>query len=147
MNDPTKSGREVLVVLDPNFGERLRDEWHGQGVWITMSPVNAVTVRSLWATAPSQNHLTGITGFTHEKDATAEDRLLAHLSDIDLHHGPYSTKSPYTALAVIGTPLSDNIRTALSQLGFLEFKERRDGFVANRSKEEASFAGGLAHLR
>ena len=33
---------------------------------------------------------------------TPEDRFLAELGTIDLHHGPYSTNTPYTALTVIG---------------------------------------------
>jgi hypothetical protein len=137
MSDLAKSGGEVLLVLDPDFGERLRDEWQGQAVWITMSPVNAVTVRSLWAAAPSQDQLTGITGFTHQEGATAEHQLLDQLSNIDLHHGPYSTTLPHTTLAVIGTTLTENVRAALSTLGFVEFEQRPDGFVANRSEAEA----------
>jgi hypothetical protein len=137
MDDPVKSSRDVLVVLDPDFGEHLRNEWYGQAVWITMSPVNAVTVRSLWADAPREDHLTPITGFTHQEGTPAEGQLLAQLTAIDLHHGPFSTKTPYTALTVIGTALTESVRTALLRLGFLEFEQRPDRFVAKRSEGEA----------
>jgi hypothetical protein len=99
--------QEVLVVLDPNFADRVRDAWRGQPVWITMSPVNAPEVRALWANTSSPNHLTGITGFAHDERAAAEDRLLGQLSMIDLHHGPYSTDTPYTVLTVIGAQLTE----------------------------------------
>jgi hypothetical protein len=111
-------------VLDPTFGDPLRDAWHGQPVWITISPVNAPEVQAIWASTPSPNHLTGITGFTHEEGAAAEDRLLAQLSTIDLHHGPYSTKTPYAVLTVIGATLTESVRAALSELGFSKFQQR-----------------------
>jgi hypothetical protein len=97
-----------------------------------MSPVNAPEVRALWANTSSPNHLTGITGFAHDERAAAEDRLLGQLSMIDLHHGPYSTDTPYTVLAVIGAQLTEPVRAALSELGFSRFQHRPDGFTATR---------------
>jgi hypothetical protein len=124
---------EVLVVFDADFGDRV-SAWRGRPVWITMSPANARVVQALWASAPNP---TGITGFKHEADVPAEDRLLAEISTIDLHHGPYSSKTPYTALIVIGVQLSDRIRSALSEFGFSSFQHRPDGFMASRSDAEA----------
>ncbi len=133
MSREKNSVREVLVVLDPNFGDRLRDAWRGQPVWITMSPVNAPEVRALWADLPSVNHLTGIMGFTHQAGVAAEDRLTAELSTSDLHHGPHSTDTPYTVLTVIGAQLTEPVRAALSELGFSRSQLRPDGFVAARA--------------
>jgi hypothetical protein len=135
MSNANSSVREVLVVLDPTFGDRLRDAWHGQPIWITMSPVNAPEVQAIWISTPSPNHLTGITGFAYEEGAAAEDRLLAQLSTIDLHHGPYSTKTPYTVLTVIGATLTEPVCAALSELGFSKFQQRPDGFAATRGEE------------
>jgi hypothetical protein len=135
MSNANSSAQEVLVVLDPNFGDRLRDVWRGQPVWITMSPVNAPEVQALWASTPSPIHLTGITGFAHEEGAAAEDGLLAQLSTIDLHHGPYSTKTPYAVLTVIGAQLTEPVRAALSELGFSKFQQRPDGFAATRAED------------
>ena len=132
MSSEKSSVQEVLVVLDPNFGDRLRDAWRGQPVWITMSPANAPEVQALWANTPSPNHLTGITGFAHEEGVAAEDRLLAELSTIDIHHGPYSTNTPYSVLTVIGAQLTEPVRAALSELGFSTFQQRPDGFAAAR---------------
>src|SRR5215510_14634177 len=122
MSREKSSVHEVLVVLDPNFGDRLRDAWRGQPVWITMSPVNSPEVQALWANTPSSSHLTWITdpheitGFAHEEGVAAEDRLLAQLDTIDDHHGPYSTNTPYTVLTVIGAQLTEPVRAALSEL-------------------------------
>jgi len=66
-----------------------------------MSFTNEPVVRSLWANHPELNHLTGITGMWFDP-LVAEDRFIAELGTIDLHHGPYSTSNPYTELEVVG---------------------------------------------
>jgi hypothetical protein len=96
MSKVNASAESVLVVVAPGFGEKLKVIPVGRPVWITMSPVNEPIVRSLWESQKSTNHLTGITGFRFDKEISAEDRFRAELDTIDLHHGPYSSTSPYT---------------------------------------------------
>ena len=127
----------VLVVLDPNYGERLRQMWPGRPVWIVMSPINEPTVRSLWASHPDRDHLTGITGLRFDADALPENGLLDNLDMIDLHHGTHSSKDPYTVLEVSGAGLRIDVREALCKLGFETFLEHGGGFTARRSTEEA----------
>jgi hypothetical protein len=138
MTTQTLSPARLLVILDPDYGDRLREVSPGQPVWITMSPVNTPVIRSLWATHPDSNHLTGITGFGFDTSVPADECFLAELDTIDLHHGPYSTVAPYTQLEVIGVPLATSIRTALSRIGFAQFSEGQNGFIATRTHEEAS---------
>jgi hypothetical protein len=102
-----------------------------------MSCVNEPVIRSLWATRSEPNHLTGITGMRFDGDIAPEDHFLAELDTIDLHHGPYSTTSPYTVLEVIGAPLTNSIRAALSKIGFTDFTESQNRFAATRTAEEA----------
>jgi hypothetical protein len=127
----------VLVIVDPNYGERLRQVWPGQPVWIAMSSTNEPTVRSLWASHPDGDHLSGITGFRFDANARPENSLLDNLNMIDLHHGLHSSKDPYTVLEVSGARLTIDVRDALSKLGFEKFLENTDGFTARRSREEA----------
>ena len=127
----------VLVILDPNYGERLRQMWPGRPIWIAMSPINEPTVRSLRASHPDGDQLSGITGFRLDAGGPPENSLLDNLNMIDLHHGPYSNKDPYTVLEVIGARLTINVREALSKLGFEKFLENPDGFSARRSTKEA----------
>jgi hypothetical protein len=140
MSDAPKAGNQaasVLVVLDPHCGERLRQMWQpGRPAWIVMSPFNEPTVRSLWASHPD-DHLTGITSFQFDPGATPEDSFLDYLHTIDLHHGPYSNETSYAEFEVIGARLTSDVREALSELGFEEFSERTDRFIAQRSEEEA----------
>jgi hypothetical protein len=127
----------VLVILDPNYGDRLREVWPGRPVWIAMTSINEPTVRSLWGSHPDNDHSSGITGFRFDVDATPEKSLLDNLAMIDLHHGLHSSKGPYIALEVNGARLTTEVREALSKLGFKKFLENVDGFTAQRSTEEA----------
>jgi hypothetical protein len=141
-SQPPKKGKltsSVLVILDPNYGEQLRQVWPGQPVWIAMSSTNTV-VRSLWASHPDGDHLSEITGFRFDADISPENNLLDNLNAIDLHHGAYSSKDPYTVLEVSGARLTIDVRHALSKLGFEKFLENTDGFTARRSSEEAAKA-------
>lgn len=128
----------LLVVMDPHFGVRLQAAWTNQPVWAVMSPVNEPVIRALWAAHPQPNHLVGLTGFSVDASATAEDQFLDELDIIDLHHGPYSSATSYTELEVIGCRLTAPVHEALTQLGFSQFNSERDGFTATRSREEAA---------
>lgn len=137
MNHLNASAESVLVIVAPDFGEKLRTIPAGRPVWITMSSANEPIVRSQWETRGSADHLTGITGFHFDREISAEDRFLAELDTIDLHHGRYSSTSPYTEIVVVGARLTAEIRADLSDLGFTDFAEAEDGFAARRTHEEA----------
>lgn len=135
----TEHPYEVLVVLDPEFGERLKDWWPGRPVWIVNSEVNNRAAESLWKNAPDQHgHLTGISGLTHYLDRGSEGCFLAYLDTIDLHHGPLSADPPYTVMRVIGACLTPTVREALCDYGFSRLEANPEGFVAFRTREEAS---------
>jgi hypothetical protein len=137
MSHPTANTLPVVVIVDPDFGEKLGSIPVGQAVWIAMSPANEPTVRSLWKRRNAPDHLTGITGFLFDDGVSAEDRFLAELDTIDLHHGPYSSTSPYTEIVVIGAHPTAEVRKDLSELGFADFTEIENGFTARRTPEEA----------
>lgn len=128
----------VVVVLDRAYGERLRALWAGQPIWIELSPLNEPVVHEIWEQSHEPSHLTGITGLKFDPAVSPEERLLADLDTIDLHHGAYSSSTPYTELNVLGCPLNNRIRGALAELGFADFEEQDLGFVARRTSEQAA---------
>ncbi len=138
MTPPRRSKSRLFVIVDPEYGRRLLEMEPGWPVWITMSPTNKPVVYSLWQTCPEPDHLTGITGFQFDPDIGPDERFLAQLRTIDVHHGAYSSSNPYTELEVIGTSLTVAIREALSQLGFSKFTEGQDCFVATHSGDHLS---------
>jgi hypothetical protein len=65
----------LYVILDANFGERLR-QIVPNPVWIVMSPINEPVVMSIWKTSPQPDHTIGVTGFSFRADVTPEQALL-----------------------------------------------------------------------
>jgi hypothetical protein len=131
--------RRVVVILDAEYGEKLRGLAPALPIWIVMSPTNEPVIRSLWSMAVGPiDPITGITGLRWDPGSEPEERFLYELDTIDLHHGPDSTMYPYTVLEVIGVPLTVPVRTALSKFGFYHFTEDPDRFIATRSLEEAN---------
>ena len=88
--------------------------------------------------------MTGITAFNFDPDALPENSFLKFLGTIDLHHGPYSSETPYTALEVRGARLTIDVREALGELGFDEFVEHRMGSAPDAARKKP---GKLRDLR
>jgi hypothetical protein len=133
-----EAASRVLVILDPEFGVRLKDLRRRQPVWIVDSPANWPVAKGLWNCSASHDQQSGITLFRTDPEASAEQSLLAELSTIDLHCGPYSSESSYTVLEIIGARLNETVRSTLSSAyGFAEFEENPGGFVATRTPESA----------
>ena len=136
MADQADHPRQLLVVLDPAFGDSLHEVRPDQPVWIVESACTTPVVKALWAVPPGRRSLSDVTSFT-PKEQEPVDEFLAQLDMIDLHHGLYSSQTPYTLIEVVGAPLTDDIRTALRQLGFDTFKPTQRGFSSHRSETEA----------
>jgi hypothetical protein len=134
---PDDPARTVVLILDAEYGEKLRNLWVGQPIWIVMSLTNKRVIDDVLANSKSVSSLTGITNFTHESDESLSQQFRHRLGTIDLHHGRYSSATPYTRLRVIGLPLTEDEKALLSCLGFDHFESTSDGFFADRGVEEA----------
>lgn len=127
-----KSPYKVYVIVDRQFGEKLALLPSDNPVWIVDTPINKMVVQRLWGENQTKEHLVGITTFIDSTAASPEDLFLNELDVVDLHHGQYSADPPYTVLEGIGTPLTEKIKSALSDLGFNEFTFLPAGFSASR---------------
>ena len=126
----------ILLIYDQAFGEKLREATPSSPIWIVASPANNPYIAEAWSQGHA-DHLVGVTKLNHDPASRAEDHFLDDLSTIDLHHGPYSTDTPYTALEVLGLRMTDQFRQALSQLGFDQINETDTGFHAKRNDRAA----------
>ena len=121
----------VSIVLDREFGSRLRGVLEFGPIWVVDSSTNREAAQKLWAELPDFNHLTGITVFKAGTSTPAET-LIGEIATIDLHHGEYSADPPYTAIRVFGCEPEPEVRNALAEFGFDSFKPTVDGFEAVR---------------
>jgi len=123
----------VAVVLDPDFGDRLRGLSAGMPVWIAEIPSNRVAAEAAWASRPVGTHLDGVTTFRVDRSLTPEAWLVDILPTVDLHHGDYSHDPPYAGVAVFGANPTPEVRAALVEFGLVNVVERPGGFLATRS--------------
>jgi hypothetical protein len=115
---------KVSLVVDNNYGKRLHS-LVTDAVWIIDRPANRVavdTLRQMKGAAP-------VTTFI-SLSSVPKAACLGILQMVDLHHGEYS--GGYSVLEVVGTPLDEELRSAIKELGFSEFEATSDGFLARR---------------
>jgi hypothetical protein len=125
-------GHRVFVVLDREYGERLSELAANGPVWIVDTPTNRAVAQKIWTADRNRSHLDGVTAFKTGDACSSETTLIDQLDTIDLHHGTYSANPPYTVLEVIGTTISERVKTQLSQFGFNQFQRTAEGFRAVR---------------
>jgi hypothetical protein len=121
----------VAVVVDPAFGERLRELPPGVPVWVADTPANRAAAQRLWRGRRERTHLDGVTTFEVEPGRTPAEWCAAVLGQVDLHHGEYSHAPPYAAVEVIGAEPTAELRAALAQYGLTEVTPRPGGFRAS----------------
>jgi len=125
----------VHVIVDPDYGERLRDLPGDEAAWVADTSTNHPVIQSIRATQsvePYSGYLTGITSFKVDAGETPEDWLLGVLDPVEVHHNAYSQTPPYTILRVIGTVLTPRIRERLESDDFVKFEDLPEGFVAHK---------------
>ena len=124
----------VALVVDPEYGPRIETIAATMPVWVVDTPTNRRAAESLRQRAPSDLPHTApgaVTIFRVQLDESPAAWALAILVDIDLHHGKYSHTPPCTALEVIGTGPTNDLRDALREYGLTDLESRADGFRAS----------------
>jgi hypothetical protein len=130
------TGYCVFVVVDKQYGERLRELVRTGPVWVVDTPTNRSAAEKLWAERPDASHLEGVT--IYKSSATSpEDALLEELDTIDLHHGAYSADPPYTILEAIGASATEKVKAELAHYGFNQIFPTSAGFRAIRPLDDA----------
>src|SRR5262245_45076505 len=120
----------VAIILDPLFGERLRQVAERNDLWTVPSPVNREVVQDLWAQDKAGRGGHTVTMWSHPP--IAPEDWLGMLEEIELHHGEYSHNPPVSVLEVFGSKPTHEARAALGEYGYLDVVETVDGFRAKR---------------
>jgi hypothetical protein len=130
----------VHVVVDLEYGERLRDLPASEPAWVVDSKDNHPVIEALWREPKATDESGGITSFKYNADDKPEDWLIAVLSAVDLHHGEYSHDPPYSVLNVIGVEWSSRIQDELERFGFGRHETTVEGFVVVRLRGDDGVA-------
>jgi hypothetical protein len=122
----------VHVVVDPLYGEKLRDLPADEPMWVVDTETNRPVIERLRKERCASSNLEGITSFKCGPQVSLEICFTDELPAVDLHHGEFSHNPPYSILNVIGVGLSDKIRTALEEYGFTGYEPAVEGFLTWR---------------
>jgi hypothetical protein len=128
----TEAPYSVSVVLDRDFGERIRELLEAGPVWVVDSAPNQTSAQGIWATFPERDHLDGVTIFKASADRDPAQVLVDEMDTIDMHHGMYSANPAYTVMHVIGCELGPEVQKKLAEFGFDSFTRTSEGFEASR---------------
>ncbi|HUY81388.1 MAG TPA: hypothetical protein VMU92_06660 [Acidobacteriaceae bacterium] len=119
LSSMSKAPYSVSIVLDREFGARLRELLELGPVWVVDTDSNRDSAQKLWAEFPSRSHLDGITVFKAALEASPTQMLIGEMDSIDLHHGVYSADPAYTVVNVVGCNLTPEIQESLARLALI----------------------------
>ncbi len=116
------------VIVDPEFGVRLREIPMGEPVWIADTDINRAACETIRRERKPQSHVVGLTSFKVDKALGPEDWLISELETIELHHGEYSRDPSWSRINVIGTRWTKRIQREFEHLGFTAHVNTHEGF-------------------
>jgi hypothetical protein len=128
----------VIVVVDPNYGDRIETVAQTAPVWAVAGLVNKAACERIWAAHGTVDHRER--GAVTCYDVTdQEDRLgnlLTVLPALKEHHGKIHDDHFLFpngfVLGVLGLTPTETVTSALKELGFSAFVELAEGFNASK---------------
>jgi hypothetical protein len=122
----------VHVIVDPVFGERLRELPVGEPVWIAETKINRAAYEAVGRERKPESYVVGLSSFKVDQAQVPDDWLISELATIDLHHGAYSHDPPWSRINVIGAKWTERIQRELECFGFTAHLDTREGFEATK---------------
>jgi hypothetical protein len=128
---------DVIVVLEPKFGERIDSLLSRAPIWIVVSEFNRPIYQRLWQTNKHEDHreIGAITAFQAKNPEDRNETILNIMSDVETHHGTaqgnYLLFPPGFGIEVIGIKFTEDLGNELKkEYGFSSFIEIPEGFQA-----------------
>jgi hypothetical protein len=128
----------LIVVLDPNYGDRIETAAQTAPVWAVASPVNKAACERIWDAHRAVDHRErgAVTCYDITDQEDRLSNLLTVLPTLEEHHGEihgdhFSFPSGFV-LGVVGLTPTEDVTSALKELGFSGFVGLPDGFNASK---------------
>jgi len=120
----------VGIIIGDKSGFALQELAPIMPVWAPKTSNYEQVAKNLRETHPN----TEITLYNRDASKAPEREFISWLPTIDLHHGEYSSETPWQILHVYGVVITTEITEALQEYGVEEFIPTDFGFRARRSK-------------
>lgn len=128
----------LVVIVDPDYGDRLERVARCAPVWIVDTKRNKDACERLWKISPRADHREK-GAVTSYKAIAPEDRLSSLLSiipQLETHHGELiANEFAFPAgfvLGVVGLQMDAEVTNALRERGFRSFVKTSEGFEASK---------------
>jgi hypothetical protein len=84
--------RNVAVVVDRAFSDRLSELARLRHVWVVESPTNTAAIRDIWQGMSAEScPQSGVTSFEDDANQSAEELCADIVGVVDEHHGEFSS--------------------------------------------------------
>jgi hypothetical protein len=129
----------LIVVVDPNYGDRIDTAAQIAPVWAVASLVNKTACERIWAAAHGavDHRETGaVTCYDVTDQQDCLGNLLNILPTLEEHHGEvrddHISLPKGFVLRVLGLTSTETVTSALRELGFSAFVGLAEGFDASK---------------
>jgi hypothetical protein len=128
----------LIVIMDPNYSDRLETVSEIAPVWVVSTPANSAACMRLWKSNPHTDHREkgSITCFDQTNPEDPLESLLDIVPALETHYGEVKDDElvfPNSfVLEVVGLALAENVTHALREVGFTSFVESSYGFQARK---------------
>jgi hypothetical protein len=133
---------DLILVLDPHYGERLEIVAQSAPIWIVDTNQNRAAYEPLRKGNPHRDHREkgAITSYHAIEPENRIESLIEILPQLETHHGHVINEELVFPngfeLEVIGFPVSDEVIRALREFGFTVFVNTKEGFQAIKQTRE-----------
>ena len=129
---------DLIVVVDPNYGDRIETAAQTAPVWAVASLINKAASERIWAAHRTVDHRerSAVTCYDVTDQEDRLGNLLTVLPTWEEHHGEihddhFSFPRGFV-LGVLGLTPTATVTSALKQLGFSGFVGVAEGFNASK---------------
>jgi hypothetical protein len=128
----------LIVVLDPNYADRIDRAAALAPVWVVESQTNRSACERRWRGHPHPDHRDkdAITLYKTPNPENRLESLREIIPQLETHHGEVKnndlTLPSGFVLEVIGLAVTDQVTDMLRELGFASFVETPEGFQVCR---------------
>src|SRR5205814_3066621 len=96
----------VAIILDPEFGSKLRSVAERYDLWAVCGPENRAAIEELWRAKAAGELLHDFTIWSNPFDLTSCEAWSKIIEDVELHHGVFSHDPPVATLEIFGVLVS-----------------------------------------
>lgn len=121
----------ITLILDPDYGSKLKLICRDMPVWIVESLENLCAINQLRAN--NSYYDVQITNFSLKEGESLSHACERIIESLDQHYNEYAEDGGYVELDVIGVSLDKVSMQPFFELGFTKFVQTDDGFIAYKS--------------